>query len=128
MQLKRQRIGVTDSPFICESYKNSSWNSLAIFDKSYNFKIVYSIKRGVWQCSWNLQWTFIKWGCDSSQQMRYKQKFTSDGQSDENLFNIFVISIQLHFKLGGSKRTLWQNPSLCSVRYCRLKKRQISYC
>ncbi|GBO13595.1 hypothetical protein AVEN_14320-1 [Araneus ventricosus] len=36
----------------------------------------------------------MKWGCDGSEQNRYKQKFSDF--SDENLFSICVVPLQIH--------------------------------
>ena len=60
-----------------------------------------------------------KWGCDGSQQTRYHQNF-SDGQStDENLFSVSMVPIQIYNVRNNRKSVVWQNPAPSSTRYCR---------
>lgn len=59
----------------------------------------------------------IKWGCDGADQQRYKQKYSQEGCSDESLFSISMVPLQLCDK--SFKSILWQNPSPSSTRYCR---------
>lgn len=61
----------------------------------------------------------VKWGCDGAQQTRYKQKFAAEGQTDENLFSISMVPVQVYCIKDDLKRVIWQNPSPSSVRYCR---------
>ena len=62
----------------------------------------------------------IKWGCDGSQQNRYKQSFSSGNCSDENLFAISLVPIQMYNVSNSQEKTiLWQNPVPSSTKYCR---------
>ncbi|XP_075979633.1 uncharacterized protein LOC142978911 [Anticarsia gemmatalis] len=58
-----------------------------------------------------------KWGCDGSQQVRYKQKFENEMDSDANIFQSSMVPLQLVY--GKNKNVLWQNPTPSSPRYCR---------
>lgn len=59
-----------------------------------------------------------KWGCDGSQQTRYKQKFTEDGDSDANIFLSSFVPLQIVCGENNNK-VLWQNPTPSSPRFCR---------
>lgn len=61
----------------------------------------------------------IKWGCDGAQQKSFKQKFSVGDSSDENLFCISIVPIQMFFFDDKIKQVLWQNPAPSSTRYCR---------
>lgn len=62
----------------------------------------------------------IKWGCDGAQQKQYKQKFSSEeGHTDESLFSISMVPIQMNFSSTQRKIIVWQNPAPSSTRYCR---------
>lgn len=61
----------------------------------------------------------IKWGCDGAEQNRYKQKFTDENCSDENLFSIAMVPLQLFYMVGERKQIVWQNSAPSSTRYCR---------
>lgn len=61
----------------------------------------------------------VKWGCDGADQHRYRQKFNQQGASDENMFSISMVPIQLYCENGTSKTIFWQNPAPSSTRYCR---------
>ncbi|GBO14644.1 hypothetical protein AVEN_207351-1 [Araneus ventricosus] len=61
----------------------------------------------------------MKWGCDGSEQTRYKQKFSEESFSDENLFSICVVSRQIHSSTDDSKSVIWKNPVPSSIKYCR---------
>lgn len=62
----------------------------------------------------------VKWGCDGAEQNRYKQKFTGETCSDESLFSISMVPIQIYsVNEKKIKKVVWQNPSPCSTRYCR---------
>ena len=62
-----------------------------------------------------------KWGCDgSSNQSRYKQKFTNPESNDENLFAISMVPLQLYYLDSDKNKTIiWFNPNPSSVKYCR---------
>lgn len=65
-----------------------------------------------------------KWGCDgSSGQSVYKQKFTEDGKSDENVFFTSVVPLQLVCE-SNTEIVVWKNPRPSSPRFCRLIKLQ----
>lgn len=57
---------------------------------------------------------FCKWGCDGSQQAQFKQKMEND-VTDSNIFQSSFVPLRL---VCGTK-TLWQNPTPSSPRYCR---------
>lgn len=59
-----------------------------------------------------------KWGCDGSQQAKYKQKFDEDNESDANLFLSSFVPLQV---VCGKdhKKVIWQNPTPSSPRFCR---------
>lgn len=62
----------------------------------------------------------VKWGCDGAEQSKYKQKFSEEHCSDENLFSISIVPIQMNsINEQGIKDIVWQNPSPASPRYCR---------
>lgn len=56
-----------------------------------------------------------KWGCDGSQQTRYKQKFQNDEDSDASVF----ISSIVPLRLTCGTKIIWQNPTPSSPRFCR---------
>ncbi|KAK9732328.1 dsRNA-gated channel SID-1 [Popillia japonica] len=58
-----------------------------------------------------------KWGCDGSQQSQFKQKFLSDPDCDENIFQSSLVPLRII--CGTNKKNLWQNPTASSPRYCR---------
>lgn len=63
-----------------------------------------------------------KWGCDgSSGQSVYKQKFTEDGKSDENVFFTSLVPLQLVCKdhESNTEIVVWKNPRPSSPRFCR---------
>ena len=39
----------------------------------------------------------MKWGCDGSEQIKYKQKSTTDDCCDGNLFSISMVPIQIYY-------------------------------
>ncbi|CAH0560552.1 unnamed protein product [Brassicogethes aeneus] len=57
---------------------------------------------------------FCKWGCDGSQQAQFKQTMENDA-TDSNIFQSSFVPLRLVF---GAK-TIWQNPTPSSPRYCR---------
>lgn len=68
-----------------------------------------------------------KWGCDeSSGQSVYKQKFTEDEKSDENVFFSLFVPLQLVCKDSESNTEIvvWKNPRPLSPRFCRPIKLQ----
>lgn len=62
-----------------------------------------------------------KWGFDgSSGQQQYKQKFSDQTVSDQNLFLTSIVPIQLSGQVHiANKIILWHNPRVSSTRYCR---------
>lgn len=65
-----------------------------------------------------------KWGCDgSSEQSIYKQKFTEDGKSDENVFSTSFVPLQLVCE-SNTEIVVWKNPRPSSPRFCRPIKLQ----
>ncbi|KAJ8937088.1 hypothetical protein NQ314_012031 [Rhamnusium bicolor] len=63
-----------------------------------------------------------KWGCDGSQQNRYKQKLPDDTDSDAFIFQSSFIPLKLVSNINNEKKTLWANTSPSSPRYCRLMR------
>lgn len=59
-----------------------------------------------------------KWGCDGSQQARYKQKFENPADSDANIFLSSFVPLQI-LCVKDNKKVIWENPSPSSPRYCR---------
>lgn len=59
-----------------------------------------------------------KWGCDGSQQARFKQTFSDDADSDANIFLSSFVPLQIVCGEENSK-VLWQNPTPSSSRFCR---------
>lgn len=57
----------------------------------------------------------FKWGCDGSQQSRYKQKFSEDADSDANIF----LSSFVPLLITCGDKVMWQNPTPSSPRFCR---------
>ncbi|GBM39141.1 hypothetical protein AVEN_262463-1 [Araneus ventricosus] len=64
----------------------------------------------------------MKWGCDGSEQNRYKQKFSEENLSDESLFSICVVPLQIHSCKDDSKSVIWKIPVPSSTKYCRAFK------
>lgn len=60
-----------------------------------------------------------KWGCDGSQQSRYKQKMENDADSDANIFQSCFVPVRLVCGKDDQK-VIWQNPKPSSPRFCRL--------
>lgn len=61
-----------------------------------------------------------KWGCDGSQQQKYKQKFQNSIDSDANIFQSSYVPLRLICHTdNGQKKIIWQNPVTSSTRYCR---------
>lgn len=59
-----------------------------------------------------------KWGCDGSQQSKFKQKFENDTDSDGNIF--LSSFVPLRIVCGEeNKKVIWQNPKPSSSRFCR---------
>ncbi|XP_053950851.1 uncharacterized protein LOC128858515 [Anastrepha ludens] len=59
-----------------------------------------------------------KWGCDGSQQAKYKQKIEDTSGSDANIFLSSFVPRQI--TCGNENRKIvWQNPSPSSPRLCR---------
>lgn len=65
----------------------------------------------------------IKWRCDVAMQHTYKQKFIKKDSSDDNMFSISVVPLQLNSILESEicEQIIWQN-STSSVKYCHLIK------
>ena len=61
----------------------------------------------------------IKWGCDGAQQSVYRQKFSNGQSTDESLFSISMVPIQIYDVNDNRKYVIWQNPAPSSTRYCR---------
>ncbi|GBL72728.1 hypothetical protein AVEN_127961-1 [Araneus ventricosus] len=62
----------------------------------------------------------VKWSCYMSEQSRYKQKFSSENCSDENLYSISMVPIQIYSVNDQKiKKIVWHNPSPSSTRYFR---------
>ncbi|CAG9840685.1 unnamed protein product [Diabrotica balteata] len=59
-----------------------------------------------------------KWGCDGSQQARYKQKFDDDAATDAHIFLSSFVPLRIVCGKKG-KKVIWQNPIPSSPRYCR---------
>lgn len=59
-----------------------------------------------------------KWGCDGSQQARYKQMFDNPEESDSNIFLSSFVPLQI-FCGKNYKKVIWENPSPSSPRFCR---------
>lgn len=59
-----------------------------------------------------------KWGCDGSQQAKYKQQFDDDAASDANVFLSSFVPLRIICGKEG-KKIIWQNPTPSSPRYCR---------
>lgn len=60
-----------------------------------------------------------KWGCDGSQQSQFKQKFTDENNDDANIFQSSCVPIKLIANVNERKKTIWQNPTPSSTRFCR---------
>lgn len=56
-----------------------------------------------------------KWGCDGSQQSQFKQKLDNDLDSDMNIFQSCFVPL----KLVCGEKTIWENPTSSSPRFCR---------
>lgn len=59
-----------------------------------------------------------KWGCDGSQQAKYKQKFDDEEASDAHIFLSSFVPLRIFCDQDGHK-VIWQNPTPSSPRYCR---------
>lgn len=59
-----------------------------------------------------------KWGCDGSQQSKFKQSFNNDTDSDANIFMSSFVPLRIVCGKDGSK-IVWQNPTPSSPRFCR---------
>ena len=59
-----------------------------------------------------------KWGCDGSQHIQFKQKFENSHDSDANIFQSFLVPIQL-ISRKNKDLIVWKNPTPSSPRYCR---------
>ncbi|XP_021703892.1 uncharacterized protein LOC110677210 [Aedes aegypti] len=62
---------------------------------------------------------YYKWGCDGSQQDKFKQKFENAENSDSNVFMSSLVPVRLFLNIEGNQKLLWQNPSPSSPRFCR---------
>lgn len=60
-----------------------------------------------------------KWGCNGSQQSQFRQKFQNISDSDANLFQSSFVPIKLISNVNEKKKTIWQNPTPSSTRFCR---------
>ncbi|KAH9631334.1 hypothetical protein HF086_007669 [Spodoptera exigua] len=58
-----------------------------------------------------------KWGCDGSQQSKFKQSFDNDTDSDGNIF--LSSFVPLRIVCGKDGKIIWQNPTPSSPRFCR---------
>ncbi|GBL89092.1 hypothetical protein AVEN_255229-1 [Araneus ventricosus] len=72
--------------------------------------------------STNTAFEVMKWGCDGSEQNRNKQKCFEETFSDESLFSICVVPLQIHSGKDDSKSVICKNPVPSSTKYCRLIK------
>lgn len=61
----------------------------------------------------------IKWGCDGSEQNRYKQKFSEEHFTDESLFSISMVPIQIYYGTDNSRTIIWKCLVPSSTKYCR---------
>ena len=62
----------------------------------------------------------FKWGCDGSNQSLYKQKWIQEGSSDENLFSISLVLVQIYLiNKNEEKIIIYENKTPNSSRYCR---------
>lgn len=59
-----------------------------------------------------------KWGCDGSQQAKYKQRFEDATDTDSNMFLSSFVPLRITCGKEG-KKNIWQNPTPSSPRYCR---------
>lgn len=59
-----------------------------------------------------------KWGCDGSQQSKYKQRFEDADDSDANLFLSSFVPLRIICGKD-NKYVVWQNPTPSSPRFCR---------
>lgn len=61
-----------------------------------------------------------KWGCDGSHQTPFKQKFENVSHDDSNIFVSSIVPVRLVVTFNGkTTKTIWQNPTPSSVRFCR---------
>lgn len=60
-----------------------------------------------------------KWGCDGSHQTAYQQKFLDSSHDDSNIFQSSLVPLRLQSHIGNKMKTLWQNPTPSSTRFCR---------
>ncbi|GBO08806.1 hypothetical protein AVEN_107583-1 [Araneus ventricosus] len=58
----------------------------------------------------------MKWGCDGSQRNRYKQNLSEENYSDESLFSICVVPLQIHSCKNDSKSVIWKIPVPSSTK------------
>ncbi|CAH1100332.1 unnamed protein product [Psylliodes chrysocephalus] len=58
-----------------------------------------------------------EWGCDGSQQSKFKQKFENVTDSNENMFQSYFVPLRL--VCGNDKKIVWANPTSPFPRYCR---------
>lgn len=61
----------------------------------------------------------IKWGCDGAEQNKYRQKFSAENCTDESLFSICMVPLQIYSENKDCNSIIWQNPAPSSTRYCR---------
>lgn len=59
-----------------------------------------------------------KWGCDGSQQSKFKQSFCNETDSDANIFMSSFVPLRIVCGKEGNK-IVWQNPTPSSSRFCR---------
>lgn len=59
----------------------------------------------------------LKWGCDGSQQLQFKQKFQNTIDSDANIFQSSLVPLRLVATTNGE--IIWQDPTPSSVRFGR---------
>lgn len=62
-----------------------------------------------------------KWGCDGSNQKEYKQMFEDNNSSDDNVFLISLVPLQLIYCENNENPPIyvWTNPRPSSPRFCR---------
>ncbi|CAG9557930.1 unnamed protein product [Danaus chrysippus] len=60
-----------------------------------------------------------KWGCDGSHQTPYQQKFLDSSHDDSHIFQSSLVPLRLQSHIGNKMKTLWQNPTPSSTRFCR---------
>lgn len=78
------------------------------------------LKANLDSCNGNELQILFKWGCDGANQSPYKQNWSDERNSDENLFSISLVPIQMYVNnFKGEKLILYQNPAPNSSRHCR---------